>query len=63
MEQNILCQRDDQVALTDLFEGVSRLLKDCDDSKEKERLKEIIHSMNDTVSYVFWERRRSERPL
>ena len=53
MEQNILCQRDDQVALTDLFEGVSRLLKDCDDSKEKERLKEIIHSMNDTVSYVF----------
>lgn len=53
MEYNILCQKDDQIALTDFFEGVSNLLKDCDDCGEKEKIKKVLHSMNDTVTYVF----------
>lgn len=53
MKQNILCQREEQVIVTDFFENVSNLLQDCDDCEEKEKIHEIIHSMNETVSYIF----------
>lgn len=53
MENNILCQRKEQVAVTGFFENVSKILKECDECSEKERIKEILHHMNDTVSYIF----------
>ena len=53
MKQNILCQREEQVIVTNFFERVSNLLQDCDDCEEKEKIREILHSMNETVSYIF----------
>lgn len=52
MEYNILCQKEEQIAITDFFEEVSKVLKECDDCKEKETIKEILRSMNETVSYI-----------
>ncbi len=52
MEHNILCQKEEQIAITDFFEEVSKVLKECDDCKEKETIKEILRSMNETVSYI-----------
>ncbi len=52
MEHNILCQKEEQIAITDFFEEVSKILKECDDCKEKETIKEILRSMNETVSYI-----------
>lgn len=53
MENNVLCQRKEQVAITGFFEEVSNILKECDECEEKNKIKEVLHSMNDTVSYVF----------
>lgn len=53
MEQNILCQKNEQIALTDFFENVSKIIKECDDCEEKEKIKEILRSMSETVSYIF----------
>lgn len=52
MENNVLCQREEQLAVTGFFEEVSLILKECDSGEEKEKIKEIIHSMNDTISYI-----------
>lgn len=53
MEYNILCQKEEQNTLTDFFEKVSLILKECDDCEEKEKIKEILRSMNENVSYIF----------
>lgn len=52
MESNILSQKDEQIAIRGFYEGISNVLKQCDDCVEKEKIKEILHHMNDTVSYV-----------
>lgn len=52
MESNILSQKNEQVAVSVFYEGISNVLKQCDDCEEKEKIKEILHHMNDTVSYV-----------
>lgn len=53
MDSNILCQNEEQRVITDFFESVSRVIRECDDCEEKEKIKEILHSMNETVSYIF----------
>lgn len=52
MENNILCQREEQTVLTGFFEDLMALIQDSDDSKEKERLKKTLQSMTDTTSYI-----------
>ena len=42
MGQNIVECGDKQLIVEDFFERVSILLKDCDDSEEKEKIKEIL---------------------
>lgn len=53
MDNNILCQKKEQTVLTDFFENVSKIIRECDDCEEKEKIKKILHSMNEPVSYIF----------
>lgn len=52
METNVLCERKEQVALSDLFERINVLLQDCDDIEEKEKMKKALQKMNETTSYM-----------
>lgn len=52
MGQNIVECGDKQLIVEDFFERVSILLKDCDDSEEKEKIKEILRNLNNTISYI-----------
>lgn len=53
MKYNILCQKEEQNTLTDFYEKISQILKECDECEEKEKIKEILRSMNENVSYIF----------
>ncbi len=52
MAENILCERKEQTVLSNLFEGLSTLLQDSDDTEEKERIKKALQSMTNTTSYM-----------
>ena len=52
METNILCERKEQIALSNLFEGLSAVLQDCDDTDEKEKIKKALQGMTDTTTYI-----------
>lgn len=53
MQTNILCEREEQTALTNLFEDLSSLLQDCDEEEEKERIKKALQSMKNNTTYMF----------
>ncbi len=53
MQTNILCEREEQTTLTNLFEDLSVLLQDCDKIEEKEKIKKILQSMTDNTTYMF----------
>ncbi len=52
MEANILCEREEQKVLSDLFEELSDLLQDSDDKEEKDRVHDSFKKMNDTSAYM-----------
>lgn len=52
MEANILSERTEQTTLSNLFEGLSTLLQDSDDTAEKERIKRALQGMTDTTTYM-----------
>lgn len=52
MSVNILCEREDQTALSNLFEDMSMLLQDSDDAEEKERIKKALQGMTNTTAYM-----------
>lgn len=52
METNILSERAEQTALSNLFEGLSTLLQDSDDVGEKEKIKKALQGMTDTTTYM-----------
>lgn len=52
MEANILCEREEQKVLSDLFEELSSLLQDSDDKEEKDRVHDSCKKMNDTSAYM-----------
>lgn len=52
MEANILCEREEQTVLSNLFEGMSVLLQDSDDVDEKEKIKQALQGMTDTTTYM-----------
>lgn len=52
MENNILCQRAEQTALTGFFEDLLTLIQESDDSEEKERIKKALQEMTDNTSYI-----------
>lgn len=52
MEANILCEREEQTVLSNLFEGMSALLQDSDDIDEKEKIKQALQGMTDTTTYM-----------
>lgn len=52
MEANILCEREEQTVLSNLFEGMSALLQDSDDTDEKEKIKQALQGMTDTTTYM-----------
>ena len=52
MNNNILCQREEQTALNGFFEEMLAMIQDSDDSAAKERLKKTLQSMTDNISYI-----------
>lgn len=51
--KELLCYDEEQSAVSAFFEKVAFLLKDCDECEEKDKIKEIIHDINNNVSYIF----------
>lgn len=51
-EENALCERKEQIILTNLFEQVNDLLKDSDDANEKEQIKKTLQNISSPISYV-----------
>lgn len=52
MEANVLSERTEQTVLSNLFEGLSTLLQDSDDTAEKEKIKRALQGMTDTTTYM-----------
>lgn len=52
MKANILCEREEQTILSNLFEGMSTLLQDSDEVDEKEKIKQALQNMTNTTSYI-----------
>lgn len=52
VEENALCERKEQSILTNLFEQVNDLLKDSDDTNEKEQIKRALQNMASPISYI-----------
>lgn len=52
MNNNILCQREEQTVLNGFFEEMLAMIQDSDDSAAKERLKKTLQSMTDNISYI-----------
>ncbi len=53
MEQaNILCEKRENIVLTDLFENLNALLQDSDAGEEKERIKNSLRKMTDNTTYI-----------
>ena len=49
---NILCEKRDQLVLTDFFENFKDLLQDSDAGEEKERIKSSLRKMTDNTTYL-----------
>lgn len=49
---NILCEKQEHVVLTDLFENFKALLQDSDAEEEKERIKNSLRKMTDNTTYL-----------
>ncbi len=49
---NILCEKREHVALTDLFENFRTLLQDSDAEEEKECIKNSLRKMTDNTTYL-----------
>ena len=45
MKSNILSQKEEQIAVRGFYEGISNVLKQCDDCEEKEKIKENLRHM------------------
>ena len=52
MNTNILCEKEERTALANLYEGMTVLLQDSDDEKEKEKIKKALQGMNENTSYI-----------
>ncbi len=52
MEGNILCERKEQTVLSGLFEDMSVLIQDSDDTVEKEIIKKALQGLTDTTTYI-----------
>lgn len=52
METNVLCEREEQRVLSELYEELSFLLQDSDDKAEKDRVRDNLKKMNDTSAYM-----------
>lgn len=52
MEKNILCERTEQTVLSNLFDGLSTLLQDSDDTAQKDKIKKALQRMTDTTTYI-----------
>ncbi len=52
MYNNILCQKEEQMALNGFFEDLLVIIQDSDDSAAKETLKKALHGMTDNISYI-----------
>lgn len=52
MKENILCEREEQTVLSNLFEELSGLMQDSDDKEIKDQIHESLRKMNDTSSYI-----------
>lgn len=49
---NILCEKRENIVLTDLFENFKILLQDSDAGEEKERIKNSLRKMTDNTTYI-----------
>lgn len=49
---NILCEKREQLVLTDFFENFKALLQDSDAGQEKERIKSSLRKMTDNTTYL-----------
>lgn len=49
---NILCEKKENIALTDLFQNFKTLLQDSDVEEEKERIKASLRKMTDNTTYI-----------
>lgn len=49
---NILCEKKENIVLTDLFENLNALLQDSDAGEEKERIKSSLRKMTDNTTYI-----------
>lgn len=49
---NVLCEKNEQIALNNLFEDLKTLLQDSDAIEEKERVKNSLKKMTDTTTYI-----------
>lgn len=49
---NILCEKQEHVVLTDLFENFKALLQDSDAEEEKGRIKNSLRKMTDNTTYL-----------
>lgn len=52
MKENILCEREEQTVLSNLFEELSGLMQDSDDKEIKDQIHNSLRRMNDTSSYI-----------
>lgn len=52
MNENILCQREEQTTLTGFYEGIFSLVRESDDSEERERLQKALQGMTNNISYI-----------
>lgn len=52
MKENILCEREEQTVLTNLFEELSGLMQDSDNKEVKDQIHESLRKINDTSSYL-----------
>lgn len=49
---NILCEKNEQIALNNLFEDLKTLLQDSDAIEEKEKVRNSLKKMTDTTTYI-----------
>lgn len=50
--KNVLCEKNDQITLNNIFEDFKLLLQDSDATEEKEKVKISLKTMTDTTSYL-----------
>lgn len=49
---NVLCEKKEQIILSNLFEDLKTLLQDSDALEEKEKVKSSLKKMTDTTTYI-----------